>query len=178
MNRVFQKLTRCTAVAGVCIFTLSLTGFVAGARINTTKSIAVGLYWIDQKPAQKGAYVLFCPPDTPLIHEAWTRGYIGSGQCPGGYGFLMKRILAAKKDSISIAASGVRVNGMLLPLSTPVKSDRAGRPLVPYPATNYELGGSEVLLMSDVSSTSFDGRYFGPINISQIKAAISPVITW
>jgi type IV secretory pathway protease TraF len=32
--------------------------------------------------------------------------------------------------------------------------------------------------MSDVSGTSFDGRYFGPINRSQIKTVIRPVITW
>jgi type IV secretory pathway protease TraF len=32
--------------------------------------------------------------------------------------------------------------------------------------------------MSDVSGTSFDGRYFGPINRSQIQTVVSPVITW
>jgi hypothetical protein len=36
--------------------------YAAGARINTTKSIPVGLYWTSSAPVEKGAYVLFCPP--------------------------------------------------------------------------------------------------------------------
>ena len=62
--------------------------------------------------------------------------------------------------------------------SAPIKADKAGRPLPRYQSNSYTLGNSEVLLMSDVSATSFDGRYFGPINRSQIKTVIRPVITW
>jgi type IV secretory pathway protease TraF len=40
------------------------------------------------------------------------------------------------------------------------------------------LGASEVLLMSDGSSTSFDGRYFGAVNRAQIRTVIVPVLTW
>ncbi|MBL8368460.1 MAG: S26 family signal peptidase, partial [Candidatus Accumulibacter sp.] len=42
----------------------------------------------------------------------------------------------------------------------------------------FTLSGSELLLMSDVSGISFDGRYFGPIDRSQIKGVIRPVFTW
>ena len=79
---------------------------------------------------------------------------------------------------VAVADDGVRVNGELLPLSAPIKADKAGRPLPRYQSNSYTLGNSEVLLMSDVSATSFDGRYFGPINRSQIKTVIRPVITW
>jgi type IV secretory pathway protease TraF len=40
------------------------------------------------------------------------------------------------------------------------------------------LKDSELLLMSDVSGTSFDGRYFGPVNLSQAKGVITPIITF
>ena len=66
----------------------------------------------------------------------------------------------------------------MLPLSAPIKADKAGRPLPRYQSNSYTLGNSEVLLMSDVSATSFDGRYFGPINRSQVQTVIRPVITW
>jgi type IV secretory pathway protease TraF len=70
------------------------------------------------------------------------------------------------------------VNGALLPVIAPLKTVKAGRPVPRYKTNSYELGNSEVLLMSDVSGTSFDGRYFGPVNVSQIKTVIVPVITW
>jgi type IV secretory pathway protease TraF len=72
----------------------------------------------------------------------------------------------------------VRVNGELLPLSARSRPTRPAGRCRAIQANSYTLGNSEVLLMSDVSGTSFDGRYFGPINRSQIKTVIRPVITW
>lgn len=178
MSDMLKRVSATIAIGGAGLLLLGVACSAAGARINTTKSIAIGLYWTMDKPAHKGAYVLFCPPESPEFLDAWKRGYIGAGTCPGGYGFLMKRVLAAKNDVVSIDATGVTVNGELLPLSTPIKADSAGRALPRYFADRYTLGNSEVLLMSDVSRTSFDGRYFGPIDLSQIKTVISPVITW
>ena len=91
---------------------------------------------------------------------------------------MMKRVLAAKNDAVTITAEGVRVNGELLPLSAPIEADSAGRPLPRFQAQHFTLSGSQLLLMSDVSGISFDGRYFGPIDRSQIKGVIRPVFTW
>jgi len=174
MNRTLKRIA--VGVAG------ALGGFLvlgaAGARINTTRSIPVGLYWTSNAPVEKGAYVLFCPPQVGVFSDAKERGYITAGFCPGDYGYMMKRILAAKDDAISVADDGVRVNGELLPFSAPRNADLAGRPLPRFQADHYTLGAAEVLLMSDVSATSFDGRYFGPVNRSQIQAVIRPVFTW
>lgn len=169
------------AIGGIAILLLGIASYVAGARINTTRSIPVGLYWTSSAPVAKGAYVLFCPPphfQSGVFEVARDRGYIGAGFCAGGYGFMMKRILATRNDVVSIADEGVRVNGELLPLSAPIRNDKGGRPLPRYPSGSFRLGNADVLLMSDVSATSFDGRYFGPVKRSQIKSVISPVITW
>lgn len=178
MNRLFQKIAAGVALAGVAGMTGAVLAYVSGARINTTKSIPVGLYWTSSAAVEKGAYVLFCPPQVQVFNEARERGYIGAGFCPGGYGYMMKRVLAAKGDDVAVSADGVRVNGELLPLSVPKEVDVGGRPLPRFQADRYTLGAAEVLLMSDVSGTSFDGRYFGPINRSQIQTVVSPVITW
>lgn len=177
-KRITVRITSITAIGGTAVLLLGMASYAAGARINTTKSIPVGLYWTSSAPVEKGAYVLFCPPQVGVFDDAKGRGYIGAGFCPGGYGFMMKRILATENDVISIADEGVRVNGALLPLSAPVKTDKSGRPLPRYQTNSVMLGNAEVLLMSDVSATSFDGRYFGPVNRSQIKAVMSPVMTW
>jgi conjugative transfer signal peptidase TraF len=174
MNQYLKNIAISIAIFGC---SLGILG-AAGARINTTKSIPVGLYWTSSAPVEKGAYVMFCPPHVDVFDEAQERGYIGAGFCPGGYGYMMKRILAAKNDDVSIADDGVRVNGELLPFSAPRKVDSAGRPMPQYKSDHYSLGNAELLLMSDVSNTSFDGRYFGPVNRSQIKTVIRQVITW
>lgn len=44
--------------------------------------------------------------------------------------------------------------------------------------TTKELTESEVLLMTDINAGSFDGRYFGLVERSQIKGVIRPVFTW
>lgn len=178
MNQFLNRFAVNTAISGAGLLLLGFFCYAVGVRINTTKSIPVGLYWTSSKPIDKGAYVLFCPPQVGVFSEAKERGYIGSGFCPGEYGYMMKRILAAKNDEVSIADEGVRVNGELLPFSVPIKADKSGRPLIRYQSARFTLDTFEVLLMSDVSSTSFDARYFGPVNRSQIKTVISPVLTW
>ena len=39
----------------------------------------------------------------------------------------------------------------------------------------YRLSAGEVLLMTDYSPISFDGRYFGPIARKQIQSVVRPV---
>lgn len=107
--------------------------FVAGGRFNASHSIPLGLYWLADVPMKKGEYVIFCPPESALFDEARERGYIGAGFCPGGYGFMMKRILAISYDRITTGLKGVSVNGTFLPFSARMEADKAGRPLPPYP---------------------------------------------
>jgi conjugative transfer signal peptidase TraF len=178
MNRRFKKIAAGVALAGAAGMVGAALAYAAGARINTTRSIPVGLYWASSAAVEKGTYVLFCPPHVQVFDEARARGYIGAGFCPGGYGYMMKRIVAATDDDVAVSAEGVRVNGELLPLSVPRTVDAGGRPLPRFQTGRYTLSAAEVLLMSDVSGTSFDGRYFGPVNRSQIRTVISPVLTW
>ncbi len=178
MKPILRKIAVGTSLAGVGVITLGLLCYAVGARVNTSKSIPLGLYWTSNRPVEKGEYVLFCPPQVGVIAEAKKRGYLSAGFCPGDYGYMMKRILAAKEDSVTISDDGVRVNGELLPFSTPLRQDGAGRALPRFQSARFIVGNSEVLLMSDVSGTSFDGRYFGPVGRSQIKTVIVPVLTW
>ena len=174
---LFKRLTSGTAMVGSVFLALGMACSVAGARINTSSSIPVGLYWLTERPIAKGEYVLLCPPPGNVFDEAKQRGYFGAGFCPGDYAYLMKKILAAKKDTVVLADDGVHVNGELLPFSTPLLADKQGRPL-PVLRGEYRLGDSNLLLMTDVSPISFDSRYYGLINRSQIKGVIRPVFTW
>ncbi|EBM5962850.1 TPA: conjugative transfer signal peptidase TraF [Salmonella enterica subsp. enterica serovar 16:l,v:-] len=176
-----KKVTRYAAIGIVSVSLLTAVvcglGYSAGLRINTTKSIPVGLYKISPKVPEKGDYVIFCPPEKAIFSMAQNRGYIGSGFCPGGYGEMMKKILAAKGDEVAFRADGVYVNGKLLPYSKPFSVDPGGREL-PAIREVYTLGKTELLLMTDRSPSSFDGRYFGAVTTSQIISTVLPVFTW
>jgi type IV secretory pathway protease TraF len=48
---------------------------------------------------------------------------------------------------------------------------------LPFREAAYTLGAAQVLLMSDYSPKSFDGRYFGPVEKTGIKGVLRPVFT-
>lgn len=173
-----SRIARFAALAALGLMALGFLFYSVGLQINTTKSIPIGMYRITDAPVAKGEYVIFCPPQAALFDEARGRGYIGIGFCPGGYGFMMKRVAAAGGDTVVWTEEGVGVNGTLLSASVPLEADKAGRALPRYRFNDYALKESELLLMSDESSTSFDGRYFGPVDLSQVKGVIRPVITF
>ena len=164
---------------GLLLSVLMLWGLIyaAGIRVNITPSIPLGVYQLSNEPQVTGSYVLFCPPPAPVFAMAKARGYLGAGFCPGGYGQLMKRLVAANNDRVTINAEGVAINGQRLPLSKPIKLDGGGRPLTHY-VKSWVLDSDEVLVMADSNSGSFDGRYFGSIQRSQIESVIRPVFTW
>lgn len=173
-----SRIARSMALAALGLMALGFLCHAAGLRMNTTKSIPVGLYRMTDAPVAKGEYVIFCPPQSALFDEASARGYIGAGFCSGNYGLLMKRVAAVGGDVVTSSDEGIAVNKVLLPGSGALNMDKAGREMFRYQFSDYTLGDSELLLMSDLSATSFDGRYFGPVNLSQVRGVIRPVLTF
>lgn len=161
---VFSVLT------AVCAF-----AWFSGFRFNLTESYPKGLWRLNDKKAEPGDCVLFCPPDTEIIQWAKKAGYLWWGICPGGYAPMIKKIVAQSGDLVEIGHS-VDINGVKIKNSGIITHDSSGR-LLPHAQTCL-IGNGEVFLMSDYSSRSFDSRYFGPVNQTQIIGVIKPVFTW
>jgi conjugative transfer signal peptidase TraF len=170
------NLTRCLLTATLAAFAATALAGLLGARVNTTGSYPKGLYWMTSEAAHKGALVIACPPDVEAVAVGFRRGYIGAGFCHGGYGYVIKKIVGLPDDQVTITGQGVSVNGEAIPNSAPRQADTAGNPL-PLRVATYTLGTAQVLLMSDYSPKSFDGRYFGPIEQTGIKGVLRPVLT-
>jgi conjugative transfer signal peptidase TraF len=149
----------------------------SGARVNTSPSMPIGLYWATRTPLVRGATVSFCPPPGRIFELARERGYLGRGSCPGGDAFLIKRVAAAAGDRVRIAEDGIEVNGMVLAHSQPLPFDADGQPL-PRVQLETRLEDSELLVIGDASVRSFDSRYFGLIPRAQVQAVLQPVLTW
>ncbi|MBX3326716.1 MAG: conjugative transfer signal peptidase TraF [Nitrospira sp.] len=165
-------------IVGLCLAVGLVLAHQSGLRLNTTRSIPLGLYRMSTDPIVNGAYVLWCPPERSEFDLAKERGYIGSGFCPGGYGNMMKKVLATHNDVVSVTDEGVLINGTFVPASQPFEEDSMGRPLPRFRMTDHELAASELMLMSDTNSRSFDARYFGPVHRMHIQSLIHPVWTW
>lgn len=157
------------------VLALCLT-LLAGLRFNHTHSFPLGVYWAIPKLPERGDLVIFDPPDTPLFRMALGRGYIGNGGYRT-YERMLKRLVAVGGDAVTVDDAGVTVNGRL-ENSKPLPVDEGGRPMPVLRLKDYRLQPGEVLLMSDYSPVSFDGRYFGPIPTSQIQSVVRPVWTW
>ena len=164
-------------ILSISLLVLSIVLRFGGFYINTTPSLPVGLYRIADEPVSKGAYVAFCPPQSDAFDWTVTRGYINSGDCPGGTGQLLKRIHAVAGDAVLIDETGISINGELLPNSAPLSTDAYGATLPQY-RFNAVLGEYEYLLLSDLNPHSFDARYFGVIDRAQIVYVVRPVVTF
>lgn len=118
------------------------------------------------------------PPQNEIVKEAKKRHYITAGFCPGNYGYMMKKVLATPIDTVSFNSDGIYVNQERLALSKPILTDGLGRAMPIYQGKDVVINDSQLLVMSDVSSVSFDSRYLGPIHQKQIINVIQPVFTW
>lgn len=165
---------RRVAVSTVVSFVLFGLLGLAGARVNTTASFPVGLYWQLQRSAGKGDLVWFCPPAEPVFTIALARGYLSPGFCPAGSSALLKRIVAVGGNHVVIAPTGTSVNGMPFPNSGQRAMDPARR-LLPDYRLDTVLSAGQVLLLSDQHTGSFDGRYFGLVATTQLQGVVVPV---
>lgn len=170
-----KKYSVVIAVLLISVISMALFLLVLGFRVNITDSIPVGLYRITGIKNLKNSFVIFCPDNRFAFKQGMERGYIASGFCAGGYGVLMKKIVAVSSDQISVTSDGVFINHKRLPYSTPKLRDRANRLLPQWHVLHYRLKEDELLSMTNQNELSFDSRYYGPIRIGQVKGVITPV---
>ncbi|MBX9636178.1 MAG: conjugative transfer signal peptidase TraF [Nitrosomonas sp.] len=178
MKKTIKILIVLILTMSASLFVLSISARISGIYINTTPSLPVGFYKVVDEPIVNGAYVAFCPPQIEVFDMAKDRSYINPGDCPGGYGLLLKRVFALSGDTVSIDQAGIFVNSEQLPNSAQLTADAEGHALPQYHLDQRVLDDSEYLLLSDVNPQSFDARYFGLISRDQIKQVVRPIFTW
>ena len=54
------------------------------------------------------------PPDSGAAQLAVERGYLPTGQCPGGFAPLLKQIVAIPGDTVTLTDEQVWINEILL----------------------------------------------------------------
>lgn len=134
---------------------------------NFTASAPVGLYRTLDRPWTKGDWVAVEP--SPELRATMTDlGALERGR------LLVKRVAAASGDEVCRAGEDVLINGALT-----VKARLASSSGAPLPSWSgcRQLRPSEVFLLSQADG-SFDGRYFGVTDASEIAAPLEAAAAW
>jgi conjugative transfer signal peptidase TraF len=142
---------------------------------NLTSSLPEGLYQVVQ-PGQSNI-IVFCPSGF-ASNFSIERGYRLEGNCPDQHAPLLKPIVAQAGDIVRVQPTGIYVNGKRLPKSQQYTIDSLHRPLPRYPSGTYTVQQGTAWVISSYSSTSFDSRYYGPINLSEVVNYVKPYVTY
>ena len=139
-------------------------------------SMPRGIYLLLRPPGPpRPRLALFClPPELARLGRA--RGYLGLGTCPGGAAALLKPVVATAGDRVVVDGRGVSVDGRLLPRSAPLPRDSEGRSLEVRWTGPLTLPPGTFLAVSTFTGRSWDGRYWGPLPASALRAWAFPLL--
>lgn len=176
MPRQRRRACVTLSVSAGLLIVLFSAGWIGGLRINTTPSEPLGLWRIVplNRLPRSGETVFVCPPDNAAMREARQRGYLRSGLCPGGFGPLIKTVIAVAGQRVDIT-DRVAIDGVPIPRSRIIEKDAQGRSLRHDQSGMVRPG--EVYLHSDFIG-SWDSRYFGPVPESGVLGLAQEVLTY
>lgn len=163
-------------VGMIAMATVLILGWFGGYRINTTPSSALGL-WRAQpltRGLRVGDRVFICPPDNAVFRFARERSYLRLGLCPGGFGPLIKTVVATAGQRVGIHGF-VTIDDRPLANSPIANLDSRRRPLSRF--TGGVVPQNFVFLHSDFAG-SYDSRYFGPIPLSGVLGLAEEVLVY
>ncbi len=149
---------------------LALAGHTLGPTprllVNESHSLPRGLYrWVGTVP-HRGDVVAIRPP-------AVAAAYLASLGAPSDLP-LLKRVAAMDGDRLCLDAAGLRWPGGA---TGPVADrDRTGRDLPNWRGCR-RLGRDHLLVMGD-SPSSFDSRYFGPVERGAVTGVYRELVRW
>jgi len=169
-DRIFGIAAISTAILMTIIFSVGY--YIFNLRVNFTKSAPVGLWRVQPvSTLARGELVEVCPPVTLVVAIMVSKGYLDSGDCPGGVVSLLKPIAAIPGDTVIIRHGNLaKVNGSVLPLTLSM-------PSIPrWPDGIYKVNEGSVWLLSTYSMESFDSRYFGPVPLANVRGRATPLL--
>ena len=143
-------------------------------RLNTTASMLRGIYLVSDGDLERGSLVEVCL-DADFAGLALERGYLRAGRCESGVMPLVKSLVGLPGDEIALTPAGIEVNGIPLPNSQLRQFDTKSRPMHSHLQSEVIPAG-KAFVFSDHSG-GFDGRYFGLLNIHQLKT-VHPLFTF
>lgn len=167
MRKILLSTFCCHVLALICL--LHWTGY----RFNHTDSMPHGIYRIVPGRPHRGDLVTFSLAETnPYFKISLERHYLGhDGNRP-----LLKILEGVPGDRLEITRTGIRINSELLVSTQAKRTDQHGRKL-PVFLNSTIIPAAKCLTLSTYNANSFDGRYFGLVDMNRLQRVI-PVLTF
>lgn len=160
-------------LAAVVVSILVLGGKAWGPQllINGTPSEPVGFYRLVEhrkEEFRRGMYVVF-PVPQDLHALVYGRHWMKNGTP------FLKELAGLAGDRVCVVSHRLEINGRYI---GPVfERDSQGQPLPQHPGC-FELQDGTFFAASQTFDKSFDGRYFGPLPLSELLGEARPVWTF
>lgn len=161
---------------GVLVLTVALALFLLSGHpiVNTTRSVPIGLWWVVDGSLCRGDFVLV--PIGAFKSTDWVPEKVWSRNAWGERKPFLKRVAGLPGEKVEVGEYGlIRINGTIVPKSSPLSSDRLGRRMQAF-TLPVVLSDNEIWMTSD-SERGFDSRYLGPADASQCRKVI-PILTF
>lgn len=162
--------------AGICL-SLTLSGATLGLLSlqpatpvlvwNHSGSVPIGLYRLDRSEPARGDILAIAPRGT-LLATLEDHGALPANR------LLLKQLAAANGQTVCRNQAVVTIDGVPAAVAKPATSD--GRALPVWSGCRV-LTANDVLVLNPHAG-SFDSRYYGPIDASQIVGVAHPLITF
>jgi conjugative transfer signal peptidase TraF len=167
------KITKITIIIlGITLIAL-YGSYFCGFRFNISSSMPIGIYKIQpSSDFKKGDLVAVCLPKN-LAKYGFDRGYISKGSCSSGYAPLIKEVIATPNDYVVMNQAGITVNKVFYDFKQQ-QFDSQNRSLTPQ---NIDQKIAGFLLIGNNSKNSWDSRYFGVIDSSNINGRMQKIIS-
>ena len=158
-------------ITPVIVFGIAI--WLLGIRVNlNSNSLPYGFYRVvNEMPDKHRIGATFLPED--IAEYGLKRGYLArrhlfSRKEPTSIMPVMKYIVGAEGDHVSIQDDILVINGVTYPQYPLLKYDSKGRPLKRFCPDSYTIPKDHYLLLSDHKHNSWDGRYWGPVKVTYI----------
>ena len=113
MSAFFYCMKPVLVLASVIFMVLLCITFlyVNGVRINTSPSMALGIYHLSMdQHIKRGSVVAFCLPKKMAL-VGLKKGYLHHGTCPGHTNVLLKDVIALPGDEVVLTRNDTHVIG-------------------------------------------------------------------
>lgn len=168
---IFGKYTLLITI----IFLLLFCYCAQHLRVNLSRSMPRGVYWLSHSKPKVGDWVAVCLPKE-LAQLALSRHYLHAGLCPNQIEPLLKKVVAVAPTQIVLSNDFIHIQQIKLPHSATLSFDQLHQPLTAIARGTIYLTGSQIWLYGIDSPRSWDSRYFGAINSENIAGVAMPLL--